>query len=168
MNSASLDIYGVFVKETLIEKVMELEGPGVVWIPRGARVLIPSELPCGVNKGEVCPTVNEGACFIYIFCIKVLSNLQLFKSLHYFRQKQFLKKGKREIENHLQRNHLFFWTWNIDFFFNNKAKEMLFYTVGSQSLELASLGGVTGWKTWQFTHLAHQFIVCARATVPTR
>ena len=30
MNSASLDIYGVFVKETLIEKVMELEGPGVV------------------------------------------------------------------------------------------------------------------------------------------
>ena len=29
-------------------------------------------------------------------------------------------------------------------FLKNKAKEALLYTVGSQSLELASLGGVTG------------------------
>ena len=76
MNSASLNIYGVFVKETLME-VMGLEGPGVVWIPRGARVLLPSELPCGINEGEVCPTVNEAACFIYFFCIKVLSKFVL-------------------------------------------------------------------------------------------
>ena len=77
MNSASLNIYGMFVKETLMEKVMELEGPGVVCIPSGARVLLPSELPCGVNEGEVCPTVNEAACFIYVFCIKVLSKFVL-------------------------------------------------------------------------------------------
>ena len=37
----------------------------------------PSELPCGINEGEVCPTVNEAACFIYVFCIKVLSKFVL-------------------------------------------------------------------------------------------
>jgi hypothetical protein len=51
--------------------------------------------------------------------------------------------GKRNTENYLQPNQLFFPTCHTHFFLKNKAKRVLLAMVGGQALELVFLRGVT-------------------------
>lgn len=98
MNSASLNIYGVFCERDTHGEGDRVGRSRGCLNSQGARVLLPSELPCGVNEGEVCPTVNEAACFICVFCIKVLSKFVLVQITVHFKQKLFLKKEREKLK----------------------------------------------------------------------